>query len=62
VVRGEKMKRWVVTPKAGEWFVVLRNDDGTDDHTHPLPFERERDADRAADRLNKIRESEVTDD
>lgn len=53
------MKNWVVTPKQGEWFVVLRNEDGTDDHTHPLGFERERDADRAAARLNAIRDSEV---
>jgi len=55
------MKRWLAVPQQGDWFVVLRNDDGTDDHTHPLPFERERDAVRAAERLNKIRESEVTD-
>jgi hypothetical protein len=55
------MKRWIVVPKSGEWFVVLRNDDGTDDHTHPLGFERERDADRAAARLNTIRESAVVD-
>ena len=53
------MMRWLAVPDKGSWYLVLRDEDGTDDHTHPIPFERERDATRAADRLNAIREKSV---
>jgi hypothetical protein len=53
------MMRWLAIPDKGQWYLVLRDEDGIDDHTHPIPFERERDAVRAAERLNVIREKSV---
>lgn len=47
------MKQWIVTEGAqGEWILALVDRDGRSLREHPIPFHTQRDADRAAARLN----------
>ena len=47
------MKEWIVTEGApGEWILALVDREGRSLREHPIPFNSERDAVRAAARLN----------
>lgn len=51
------MPEWIVTEATendgGQWVLVLISTDGTCLREHPIPFTSDRDALRAAARLNK---------
>lgn len=47
------MMRWEAQPSGTAWVVALHNEQGQTIKVHPIPFALEREAERAAVRLNE---------